>query len=60
MSTQVPGAGFEPNQFYERLIVLRETNAAAFARFSGATLAALEAYEKAKRKAGSEKKGGKK
>ena len=37
-----------------------ETNAAAFARFSGATLAALEAYEKAKRQAGVEKEGGRK
>ncbi len=51
---------FKPNEFYERLIVLRETNPMAFARFGTATLAALEAYEKAKRKAGGEKEGGRK
>ena len=39
---------FQPNEFYERLLVLRDTNATAFARFSGATLAALHAYEAAK------------
>ena len=47
MSTKTPGTGFKPNEFYERLMVLRETNPAAFARFGSATLAALEAYEKA-------------
>ncbi len=60
MSTETPGTGFKPNEFYERLMVLRETNPAAFARFGFATLAALEAYEKAKRQAGGEKEGGKK
>ncbi len=60
MSPQAPGAEFKPNDFYERLIVLRETNPMAFARFGTATLAALEAYEKAKRKAGGEKEGGRK
>jgi len=59
VSTKTPGAGFEPNAFYERLIALRETNPAAFARFSSATLAALKAYEEAKHKAGDEKEGGK-
>ena len=60
MSQQVPGAEFKPNEFYERLIVLRETNPVAFARFSAASVAALKSYEEAKRKADSEKKGGKK
>lgn len=59
MSTKTAGVEFKPNEFYERLIVLRETNPAAFARFSSATLAALKAYEEAKQKAGSEKEGGK-
>ncbi len=60
VSTRTPGAGFKPNEFYERLIALRETNPSAFARFGPATLAALKAYEEAKRKAGGEKEGGKK
>ncbi len=60
MSTQTPGAKFEPNDFNERLIVLRETSPTAFARFGSATLAALIVYEEAKRKAGSEKEGGEK
>ena len=51
MSTYVSDAKFKPNEFYERLILLRETNPAAFARFSSATLAALKAYEEAKRQA---------
>lgn len=52
------GAEYKPNEFYERLIALRETNPAAFARFGSATLAALKVYEKAKRQAGGEKEGG--
>ncbi len=60
MSTPALGAEFKPNEFYERLIVMRETSPTAFARFGVATLAALLAYEKAKRKAGSEQEGGKK
>ncbi len=60
MSTQTPRTEFKPNEFYERLIVMRESNPTAFARFGSATLAALDAYEKAKRKADSEKRGGKK
>ncbi len=60
MSTRATGAEYKPNEFYERLIVLRETNPMAFARFSPATLAALKAYKEAKRKACGEKEGGKK
>ncbi len=59
MSTQTPRAEFKPNAFYERLIIMRESNPTAFARFGSATLAALLAYEKAKRQAGSEQEGGK-
>ena len=58
MTTKTAGAEVKPNEFYERLIVLRETNPGAFARFSSATLAALQAYEEAKRKAAGEKEGG--
>ncbi len=39
------------NLFYERLIVIRDTNEKAFMRFSGATRASLRAYEEAKKKA---------
>ena len=60
MSTQTPRAEFKPNAFYERLIVMRESNPTAFSRFGVATLAALLAYEEAKRKAGSEQEGGNK
>ncbi len=42
---------FTPNDFYERLIALRKTNPEAFLRFSGATIAALQTYEEAKKKA---------
>jgi hypothetical protein len=42
---------FKPNEFYERLIILRDTNREAFARFGSETRAALEAYEAAKRSA---------
>ena len=55
MSTKTAGAEFKPNEFYERLIVLRETTPAAFARFSSATLTALKAYEEAKQKASCKK-----
>ncbi len=60
MSQQVPGAEFKPNEFYERLIIdrHRETSPAEFARFGSATLAALKAYEEARRQAGGEKEGG--
>jgi len=57
VSTLTPGAELKPNEFYERLTVMRETSTAAFARFGSATLAALKVYEEAKRKAGSEKEG---
>lgn len=48
---------FTPNEFYERLIVIRDTDPEAFMRFSGATHAALQAYEEVKKKA---EEGGKK
>ncbi len=60
MSTGATGAGFKPNEFYERLIILRETNPAAFARFGPATLAALKVYEDVKREAGHMEEGTKK
>jgi len=60
VNTRTPGTEFKPNEFYERLIALRQTNPAAFARFGSPTLVALEDYEKAKRKAGGEKEGGRK
>ncbi len=51
MSSESPGGMFSPNDFYERLIVLRGTDPEAFMRFSGATIAALQTYEEAKKKA---------
>ncbi|MDQ3257036.1 MAG: hypothetical protein M3R15_24615 [Acidobacteriota bacterium] len=60
MSTQTPDAEFMPNEFYERLIVMRESSPTAFASFGVATLAALVAYEKAKRQADSEQEGSEK
>jgi hypothetical protein len=60
VSTQTPGEEFNPNKFYERLIIMRESNPTAFSRFGVATLAALLAYEEAKRQAGSEQEGGEK
>ena len=48
---EAPNVTFEPNEFYERLLLLRNTNPAGLARFSSATLAALDAYEAAKRNA---------
>jgi len=60
VNTNTARAEFEPNEIYERLIILRETNPPAFARFGSTTLAALQAYEAAKRKAAHMKKGGQK
>ena len=51
VSGETSSIKFEPNEFYERLILLRNTNPPGLARFSGATLAALQAYEAAKLKA---------
>ena len=51
MNAEIPNVTFQPNEFYERLILLRNTNPSGLARFSGATLAALQAYEAAKLKA---------
>ncbi len=51
MGSAVPDKKFTPNEFYERLIALRDTNPEAFLRFSGATIAALQTYEEAKKKA---------
>ena len=48
MNTETPRVRFTPNEFYERLLVLRSTNPEAFARFGSATLAALQANEAAK------------
>jgi hypothetical protein len=41
--------GFEPNRFYERLIVMRRTDRKTFDGFSVPTRLALEEYEKRKR-----------
>lgn len=51
MSSETPSVTFQPNAFYERLLLLRTTNPTGLARFSGTTLAALHAYEAAKLKA---------
>ena len=51
MSSETPSVTFQPNEFYERLLLLRTTHPTGLARFSGATLAALQAYEAAKLKA---------
>jgi hypothetical protein len=48
LNVETPSVTFQPNEFYERLILLRTTNPTRLARFSGATLAALQAYEVAK------------
>ena len=48
MKAESSDVAFAPNEFYERLLVLRETKPKAFARLSSATLAALRAYELAK------------
>ncbi len=42
-------AGFEPNAFYEKILVLRRTNPAAFASLAPVTKLALGAYEAQKR-----------
>jgi hypothetical protein len=42
-------AGFETNAFYEKILVLRRTNPAAFASLAPVTKLALYAYETAKR-----------
>jgi hypothetical protein len=41
--------GFEPNKFYDRLIVMRRTDRQTFDGFSIPTRLALEEYEKRKR-----------
>ena len=50
MNLETPSITFTPNEFYERLFLLRNTNPAGLARLSSATLAALDAYEAAKHK----------
>ncbi len=50
MNIETPNVTFQPNAFYERLLLLRATNPAGLARLSGVTLAALQAYEAAKLK----------
>ena len=48
----VPPAGlFEPNAFYERVVVLRRTNPAAFDSLAPVTKLSLGAYEAQKREA---------
>ncbi len=56
MSNETLSQSFSPNEFYERLIVLRDADPVAFMGLSGATQAALRAYEEAKKDA---EKGGK-
>ena len=51
MSAEIPNLTFQPNEFYERLLLLRATNPTRLARFGSQTLAALQAYEAAKLKA---------
>ena len=51
MNIETPSITFTPNELYERLLLLRNTNPPALTRFNGATLAALHAYEAAKLKA---------
>jgi hypothetical protein len=51
MSPKYASVVFTPNEFYERLINLRQTNPAAFARFASQTNERLRAYEEAKSKA---------
>ena len=61
MNADTSNVTFQPNAFYERLLLLRATNPEGFARFCGVTLAALLAYEAAKLKElEAAKKGGKK
>ncbi len=51
MADEPPNVTFQPNEFYERLLLMRATNPSGLARLSSATLAALDAYEAAKLKA---------
>ena len=51
MSSETRSKTFSPNEFYERLIVLRDADPEAFMRLSGETVVALRAYEEAKKKA---------
>ncbi len=44
-----PKLAFEPNAFYERVMMLRRTNPAAFDSLAPVTKQALYAYETAKR-----------
>ncbi len=44
-------AGFEPNAFYERVLMLRRTSPAAFASLAPVTKLSLGAYEALKREA---------
>ena len=55
-----PGPAFTPDDFYERLIVMRGDDPASVLRFGKDTIASLRAYEEAKRQAEPTKKGGKK
>ena len=48
MTSRYTSVIFTPNEFYERLINLRRTNPAAFARFAVETNERLRAYEEAK------------
>jgi hypothetical protein len=51
VSNETLSQSFSPNEFYERLIVLRDADPVAFMGLSGATQAALRAYEEAKKDA---------
>ena len=51
---------FTPDAFYERLLVMRETDPASVLRFGRDTMASLRAYEEAKRQVEPTKKGDKK
>ncbi len=44
-----PAAGFAPNAFYERVLMLRRTNPAAFDSLAPVTKLALGQYEAQKR-----------
>jgi hypothetical protein len=48
VSSEYASVVFKPNEFYERLINLRQTNPTAFARFASQTNERLRAYEEAK------------
>ena len=51
VSGETSSIKFEPNEFYERLLLLRATNPSGLARFGSQMLEALQAYEAAKLKA---------